>query len=181
MKNTHVSARVRTPKIHSSIGRLLALALIGSLIGAPTDVLAGDSEIPQCGGDYDPERVYPSLPLTDGPDLIAEAGVVVYLHPERAVVEIGDCFYALDRELEIDFGGLDLVVVLFELAAYGPGTTLLVSTDGEWTQALELDTPTLSYALNPTTSHGFALSAPGQERPVTPLIETKPSSQNPVP
>lgn len=185
MKNVGITPGIRAPKSSKLTRSMRALALVlglaGSLFAAPERASASDSSSAQCGSSYDPGVSYPALSTPNGADLSGEAGVFVYMHADRAVAELDDCFYTLDRELLIDVGTLDTVVMLLELPDHSAGATVFVTEDGAWIDTLELSGPLMSYVLDPHSSYGFEVAAPGQEHPVTPIVKTKPTSEDPAP
>ena len=173
---------VVTPGIRAS-ALALALALSASLTTgfAPQQALASSSSAASCGTDYDPGVSYPGMPTQAGADLDGEAGVLVQLHEDRAVVELEDCFYTLDRALEVEYGTLDFMVLLLELPEHSAGAKVFVSEDGAWIDTIETSDTMLSYVLDTSSVYGFEIARPGQERPTQPPLEIKPVSENPAP
>lgn len=160
----------------------LTLAIAGTLAGTitPTSVDASSSAT-HCAAVYDPSASYPVLPNADGPDLSGEAGVLVYLHGDRAVVELDGCFYVADRPLSIDFAGLDFVTLLVELPDHPAGARVHVTTDGRWLETLDVSASTFSYVMGPEHTLGFEVAKPGACAPTGPVIVSKPSGGNPKP
>jgi hypothetical protein len=134
-----------------------------------------------CADSYDPDASYPALPDTSGPDLSGEAGVVLYLQDDRAVVELDGCLYLADRSLLIDFAGLDFVTLIVELPDHAVGAQVYVTNDAGWVETLDVSGSTFSYAVGPEHAIGFEIAAPGQSAPTGPVVVSKPSGGNPKP
>lgn len=137
------------------------------------------SSVSHCAAVYDPSASYPGLSELEGPD-VSSAGVVLYLHQDHAVAELEGCFYRVDRALEIDFGSLDFVTLLFEFPDHGTHSQMLVSDGGERVEVLDLPTPSLDYVVRPGEKLGFVYGASASAAPTTPVIVTSPPD-NPEP
>lgn len=162
---------------------LAALSLSGSLLlGAAPRAAQAQDEAPRCGQPYDPSASYPSLPEREGAaDISGEAGVVVYMHEARALVELEGCIYRVDRPLLVDFDGLDFFTLLVELPDHSAGAEVYVSEDGEWMETLTLSS-SFSYVIEPGGGElGLELATPGLTAPTRPIIVAKPTTGNPEP
>jgi hypothetical protein len=176
MNVEHVTRGIRTPFLQ------LALAIAGALAGitAPTSVDASSSAS-NCADVYDPNASYPALPSASGPDVTGEAGVVLYLHANRAVLELDGCFYVADRPLLIDFARLDFVTLLVELPDHAAGARVYVTTDDKWIETLDVSGSTFRYTLGPVHALGFEIAVPGHSAPTGPVVVSKPTGGNPKP
>ena len=176
MNIEHVTRGIRTP-----ISRL-ALAIAGALAGITTSAsVDASSSASNCAEVYDPSASYPMLPTTTGSDVSGEAGVVVYLHVGRAVVELDGCFYVTNRPLWIDFTGLDFVTLLVELPDHAAGARVHVTEDWKRVETLDLSVSTFSYTLSPDHALGFEIAVPGQSAPTGPVVVSRPTGGNPKP
>ena len=157
-----------------------AVFLRGSVSRA--SATAGHCEVP-----YDANATYPPLPNASGPDVNGDAGLIIYLHLDHAVVEIDECFYTVTRELRIDFGRYDFMTLLFELPDHPEGAEVFVtsgsSTVGtvETVETVETALPYFLYEFRPEQTLEFEIAAAGQALPTIPVVTTKPSSENPDP
>ena len=171
---------------HRRRRRLLTMAIVtsvatlrGVVSSAPANADTGPLD---CGAVYDPSATYPTLSeVSTGPDVSGEAGLTIYLHEDRAVVEIGDCFRAVDRPLEVDFGELDLLTLLIELPDHPVGASVRVSEDDEWLETVNSPGNTLSYVMLPDHSLGFEIAPPQTAAPTGPIVVAKPTTGNPKP
>lgn len=167
---------------HPRRGRLsaCALSLVGALTAGASPASAEQSaSAPHCTEVYDPSASLPPLPEADGADVSGDAGVVIYLHEDRAAVELDGCFYLVDRALEIDASGLDFVTLLFELPERS-SAQVYVTANGALLETLDASGPMLSYVMDGSLELGFEIAAPGSFAPTGPTVITKPSG-NPKP
>lgn len=170
MNFVHVTRGIPTP--------FLPLVLVFGALAATTPALADPSI---CTGSYDPSASYPPLPDVEGPDVSGEAGVVMVLRDDGAVVELDGCFHLADRPLLIDFTGLDFVTLIVELPDHAAGAKVHVTMDDRWVETLDVSGSTFSYAMGPEQAIGFEIAAPGQSAPTGPVVVSKPSGGNPKP
>ena len=90
------------------------------------------------------ESAYQPLPDLPGPDIKGEAGVLIHLQAGGALVELEGELHSLEgRPLEVSFGDLDQLTLLFELPA---SARLFVREQGIW-KALESSANGIQYPL----------------------------------
>lgn len=165
----------------------IALTLASSAaFGAFTNAYAGARH---CGVAFEASTSYPPLPPPTGADIESEAGALVHLLVGRAVIELDDCLYEVDRPLWVDLAAFDQLELLFELEGQDEGSEqaegLFVSegaTGGY--ELLRAEDSQLSYTLDAAALGGplsFELALPGQEAPVSPVIRVEPTSGTPEP
>lgn len=187
---THLFHRTLTtslPHVWRARSRRLA-ALACSLIVASSWSLSQSTSASAamqqyCDISYDPSGEYPPIPASEGPDLSDEAGLVLYLEPTRAVIELGACLYTVDEDqlVELELGDLDHMTVWIELPPSVEPWTLFVTRDGEQTDTIEARMSRVSITLQPGTTYAFELAGPEQPRPIKPLVVLGPSAPNPTP
>jgi hypothetical protein len=145
-----------------------------------TEVTLDESSL-SCGAAFDPASAYPSLPDLFGADISGESGLRLYLQPDRGVIEVDECFYVLDRPLEVDFAGLDNITLMFELHPNRIRSRTFVSEDGELLDTIAVAGDKFTYVIDPSASFGFELAEPGQAAPTTPVVIIKPIEDDPEP
>jgi hypothetical protein len=184
MSNENVTRGIRihfAPQQRIRCG-LLKMVLACALAGGAAPAWASESRNgPICAEVYSPNAVYPALPEVYGPDVSGEAGVVIYLREDHAVVELDGCFYLADRPLVIDFGGLDFITVLVEMPDQPEGAQVYVTEDNRWVETLDTWGPMFSYTMSPAHALGFEIAVPEYAAPTGPVVITKPSGGNPKP
>jgi hypothetical protein len=171
---------------HSHTSSLVAALVVGlhALVmfglDAEADTATGDSTS-TCVSAFDPDADYPLLSEQAGPDVSGEPGVVVHLQHSRGVVELGDCLYEIDRPLELDVSGYDMISILLELHGDATGdNTLFVSTGAEL-ETYSVTQTELLFTMDPNTTMGFELGLPGQAAPTIPVVIAKPVDEPPPP
>lgn len=185
MTTKHVDNGIPTLHDHSKTRRKLiemtaSIGLIGALIGAAAPAVASETtSAANCGETYDPNATYPSLPKTHDADISGEAGIVMFLHEDRGVVERDGCFYSTDRPITVDFATLDFVTVLIELPDHAAGGRVFVTEDGVLLETIDVQGNFFSYVLTSDHSLGFEIAAPSQAAPTVPPIVTKPHDPEP--
>jgi hypothetical protein len=185
MRNEHVFPGIRTSfaqrQSRRGLSKMAVALLAGAFVSTAVPVPASaEATALDCDAIYDPSAVYPPLPDVEGPDVSGEAGVMMYLHVDRAVVEIDGCHYDVDRPLEIDLGRLDFVVLLVELPDR-PDAKVFVTEDGEWVETVSVSGSMFSQVLTPDHALGFEVAVSGQAAPTGPLVIARPSGGNPDP
>ena len=164
-------------------GRLLRTTLIGVACGVVMSMFGpARADSASCDPSYNHAATYPSLVDLPGPDISGEAGIIIYLTRERAIVERDGCLYDVgDRPLEIAFGGLAAVTLLFELPDHPGGASIYVSEAEVWTEMLEPRGDSFAYVLNSEPSLGFEIASPDQPAPTVPVVVAKPIDDDPEP
>ena len=173
MKINHVTQGIRAFNGLAFIAALMtAFAAAQTNANATPALTLGCEEVVATDGNY------PPLPATDGdtPDVSGEAGVVLYLQRDRALVEIDGCLYQLDRPLLIDVDPFDTVTLLVVLLEPEDANRVFVSEFGEWTETLE-SPGSFSYTLPRGHEVGFEIAGPTQPIPTVPVVIARPKPE----
>lgn len=141
------------------------------------------ASVTSCDPIYNPSTSYPVLSYSEVPSINGEEGVFIYLLDDRALVEHDDaCLYEVDETvLEIDFGNLEEVTLVFELPDYAAGATVHVTQKGVLIESLRLEGGSFTYILAEDSELGFEISIPGMPAPTVPVVVTKPTTDDPEP
>ena len=157
----------------------LLFGLTMGLIFSPNARASGD----YCNPVYDPSTTYPALSRTGSATLSGDAGLFLYLLDEHALIETsGGCLHDVGTTtLVIEFGEYEQTTLVFELPEHQDGARVYVSEDGAWVETLELGGDSFAWVVNPGSSVGFEIAAPGQPAPTVPVVVIKPTSDGPEP
>jgi hypothetical protein len=159
------------------LGLMSSWAVLGLLVASGTPALADEPQATAtCIEIYEPNASYPALPATRGADVVAEAGLMIYLQYSRAVVEIDGCLYQANRDVIVDFEDLDFVTVLLELPDHAAGATVFVTRAGKLVEKIDVSGSMFSYVMTSEGPLGFEIATPGQALPTVPVVVTKPSN-----
>ena len=165
----------------SARATLLALGL-GASAAMTALATTAQADASNCGVTFDPSASYPGLPATPGVDVSGEDGISLHLQHARGVVELDGCLYELDRALNVGFGGLGQLQLLFELHGVGAQSLVFVSEDGAAPGVVEVAGDEFDHAISPGPSEiGFELGSLGQSAPTTPVVVIKPIEDDPPP
>ena len=153
---------------------------VALMILAPTNgVATAEAMAASTGAGF--ESAYPPLPDLPGPDIKGEAGVLIHLQAGGPLVELEGELHSLEgRPLEVSFGDLDQLTLLFELPAK---TRLFVHEQGVW-KALESSADGVEYPLTRGsigTELRFGLATADEEVPGDIELCIRPLRDDPPP
>ncbi len=171
--------RASSGRVWTLARRSLALAL-AALMCLPT---AARAQSTNCDPIYDPDTVYPALSSTSGGAIDGQAGLLIYLLDELALVEGDDaCLHEVDQTvLEVDVGRLRQVELTFEMPEHPAGASVFVTRNGVWMETLTPTSGSFIYVLPPGSEFGFEIATPGMPAPTVPVLVVKPTTRHPQP